>query len=409
MPLTYLQWVILIGATLPLIYYAGAVYCAWDFFRWREEPTADSLPGVSLLKPMRGLDRETWENLASFCRQDYPQYEILFGFDDERDSAIPIVEKLMADFPGVRMRILVGSEARGSNNKVNKLCRLAREAVHDLLVVTDSDTRVAPDYLRGIAKRFHNPRVAAATSLYRGTAGPNVWSEFEALHLSTDFLPSAVVASKLGVRFTLGATMAVRRAPLAEIGGFEALADMAAEDHELGSRLAARGYQVVLVDAPIQTECSSQTFHEFFQHQVRWAVVTRDSKPWGHLGFIFAQGLPWALAAAAVAPSRAIAAGFVAAYLILRLAVAFTVGAWGLRDSLVWKRWWLLPFGDALGFLVWLSSLIKHRVFWHGIAYDVRRGRLVPVIPTSKAAVPPPAEGSTGFTSESYGPSKPVR
>lgn len=399
MHLTYLQWVILCGATLPLIYYAGAVYCAWDFFRRRDELSTGSLPGVSLLKPMRGLERETWENLASFCRQDYPQYEILFGFDDERDAAIPIVEKLMADFPGVRTRILVGSETRGSNNKVNKLCRLAREANHDLLVVTDSDTRVAPDYLGRIAKPFHNPRVAAATSLYRGIAAPNVWSEFEVLHLSTDFLPSAVVASKLGVRFTLGATMAVRRQSLAEIGGFEALADMAAEDHELGSRLAARGYQVVLVDAPIKTECSSASFREFFQHQVRWAVVTRDSKPWGHLGFIFAQGLPWALAAAAVAPSRAIAAGFVAAYLILRLAVAFAVGAWGLRDSLAKKRWWLFPLGDALGFLVWFSSLIKHRVYWRGVAYEVRHGRLIPVPPISKAAVPSQAEGSTGFAS----------
>lgn len=408
MHLTYLQWAILGGAALPLIYYAGALCCAWDFFLQRDQPSIAPLPGISLLKPMRGLDRETWENLASFCRLDYPQFEILFGFDDHRDAAIPVVEKLIADFPGVHMRILVGSEAHGSNNKVNKLCRLAREAAYDLLVVTDSDTRVAPDYLRRLASAFQNPRVGAATSLYRGMASPNIWSELEALHLSTDFLPSAVVATKLGVRFTLGATMAVRRAALAEIGGFEALADMAAEDHELGSRLAARGYQVVLVDAPIKTECSSQSFREFFQHQVRWAVVTRDSKPWGHLGFIFAQGLPWTLAASAVAPSRTIALGFFAAYLILRVAVAFAAGAWGLQDSVVKKRWWLFPLGDALGFLVWLCSLFKHRVYWQGIAYDVRRGQLIPVTANTKGAAPSLAEGRSSFRPESYHSSKPV-
>jgi ceramide glucosyltransferase len=237
----------------------------------------------------------------------------------------------------------------------------------------------------------------------------NLWSELEALRLSTDFLPSAVVANKLGVHFTLGATMAVRRASLAEIGGFEALADMAAEDHELGSRLAARGHEVELVDAPIETECTSQSLLELFRHQVRWAVVTRDSKPWGHLGFILAQGLPWTLAAVAVAPSRAIGAGYLMAYLLLRLAVAFRVGAWGLQDSLVRKRWWLLPLSDALGFAVWLSSLFKHRVYWQHLAYDVRRGRLIQVPANSRGSAAPQAESNASFTPESCRPSKPVR
>jgi hypothetical protein len=177
----------------------------------------------------------------------------------------------------------------------------------------------------------------------------------------------------------------------------------------LGSRLAALGHQVELVNAPIETECTSQSLLELFRHQVRWAVVTRDSKPWGHLGLIFAQGLPWALAAAAVAPSWAIAAGFVAAYLILRLAVAFTVGGWGLRDSLVRNRWWLMPLSDALGFAVWLFSLFKHRVYWQGIAYDVRRGRLIQETANSKCSVASQAESNPNFTPESCRPSKPVQ
>ncbi|HEV2348862.1 MAG TPA: bacteriohopanetetrol glucosamine biosynthesis glycosyltransferase HpnI [Terriglobia bacterium] len=385
MYMTFIRWLILCMAAVPLIYYLAAVICGWDFFRRRKEPSADFLPGVSLLKPMKGLDRETYENLASFCRQDYPEYEILFGFNHAKDAAIPVVKKVMADFPGIPIRLLIGTSARGANEKVAKLCRLAREARHDLLVVSDSDTRVGPDHLRRITAPFCDPHVGAATSLYRGMAAPNLWSELEALSLSTDFLPSALVARKLGLKFALGATMAVRRQALTEIGGFESLADMAADDHELGSRIAAQGHGVEFVDAAVRTECSSRSLREYFRHQARWSVVTRESRPWGHLGLVFAQGLPWTILAAGLAPMRVLAVGFVSAYLVLRFAVAFTVGAWGLRDRLVKKKWWRVPVSDALSFLVWLASLFIHRVYWQGVAYDVRRGRLIPVasIPTT--------------------------
>ncbi len=394
MDLHLYQWLVLGGAVLTLLYYLAALYCGWDFFRRRNSAPDDFFPGVSVLKPMHGLDREAYENLASFCEQDYPRYEILFGFDNEHDFAIPVVQKVISDFPKLPIRILVGSTARGSNNKVVKLCRLAREASFDLLVASDSDTRVAPDYLRRVVAPFSNSGVAAVSCLYGGMAIPNLWSQLEALHLSTDFLSSALVARKLGMSFTLGATMATRRSALAEIGGFQALADMAAEDHELGKRLGQRGYKVDFVDGQIQTACSSSNFREFFRHHVRWSVVTRDSKPWGHLGFVLGQGLPWVIAAAIVAPSRTLALAFVASYLVLRLGVAIVVGANGLRDPLVKRKWWLLPLSDALGFLVWLSSLFVNRVYWQGAAYDVRRGRLVMVNP-SEGPTAAPSEGES--------------
>jgi len=380
------RWLVLCAAAVPLVYYLAAVFCGWDFFRRRENSPPDFLPGVSLLKPMKGLDRETYENLASYCRQNYPQYEILFGFNHPQDAAIPVVKKIMADFPTIPIRLLIGSHSPGTNNKVAKLCGLAREARHDLLVVSDSDTRVAPDHLRRMAALFRDPRVGAATSLYRGMAEPNPWSELEALSLSTDFLSSALVARKLGLKFALGATMAVRRQALAEMGGFESLADMAADDHELGRRIAARGHRVEFVDGGVCTECSSRSFKEYFRHQARWSVVTRESKPWGHLGFVFAQGLPWTILAVAAAPTRAIAAGFVMAYVILRFTLALTVGSWGLRDPLVRKEWWWVPISDAISFLVWSASLFIRRVYWQGVAYDIRHGRLIPVPPVASVA-----------------------
>jgi len=364
----------------------AAIFCGWDFFRRCRNSPLDFLPGVSLLKPMKGLDRDTYENLASFCRQDYPQYEILFGFDHPRDAAIPVVRKIMADFPRIPIRLRIGPTAPGANNKVAKLCGLAREAHHDLLVVSDSDTRVTPDHLRRMAAPFCDPRVGAVTSLYRGVAGPSQGSELEALSLSTDFLPSALVARKLGLKFAMGAAMAVRREALAEMGGFESLADMAADDHELGKRIAALGHRVEFVDSGVLTECSSRSLKEYFRHQVRWSVVTRESNPWGHLGIIFAQGLPWTILAAAAAPTSSVAVGFVVAYLVLRFALAFTVGSWGLRDPLLMNKWWWVPVSDATSFLVWFASLFIRRVYWQGVAYDVRDGRLITVSPIATGA-----------------------
>jgi ceramide glucosyltransferase len=374
-----IRYLVLVAAAGPLVFYLAAIVCAWFFFRRRDEPTKDVYPPVSVLKPMRGLDRETYDNLASFCQQQYPNYELLFCTDHERDPAIGVIYRLMADFPNIPIRLSIGSSTLGSNNKVTKLCRLEGEARYDLLVVSDSDIRVEPDYLRRVALPFCDQRTGAVTCLYRGATASNLWSELEDVALTSDFLAGVLVARKLGVKFALGATMAIRRQVLTALGGFRAFADVAADDHELGNRVAACGYRVEFAHTTVQTECMSRSFREFFQHQLRWSVVTRESQPWGHLGFLFAQGLPWAMVAAAVAPSRIIAGCFAAAYLALRLSAAFTVGVWGLRDSLLKRKWWLVPLSDACGFVVWLTSLFTNRVVWQDSTYGVRRGRLIPI------------------------------
>jgi ceramide glucosyltransferase len=323
------------------------------------------------------LDRETYQNLASFCRQQYPNYELLLCVGEVEDPAIPIIQGLIAEFPQLSVRLLIGTRTTESNNKVAKLCRLAAEASHDLLVVSDADIRVEADYLRRVVAPFCHDRVGAVTCLYRGITEPSFWSELQDVAITSNFIPGVLVAWKLGLRFALGATMAVRRRALAEIGGFEALTNLAADDHELGKRIAAHGYRVEIAHTVAETECVARTFPEFFRYQLRRAVVTRESQPLGHLGFLFAQGLPWTIVAMALARSR-MAAGFVAAYLALRLGVAFTVGVWGLRDRLIRRKWWLLVFDDALGFVVWLVSLVASRVVWQGSVYNVRHGYLVP-------------------------------
>ena len=378
---TVLRWAVLLGALLPFVYYLVAIYCGWRFFVKQADNPTDFAPPVSVLKPVRGLDREAYENFASFCRQNYPTYEILFAAS-EHDPAVPVIRKVMDDFPAIPIRLLIGSEDRGSNDKVNKLCRLAREARYDLLAISDSDVRVDPNYLKSAVKPFRDPRVGIVTCLYKGSVERRLWSELEALNLSSSFLPSVLVARQTeGMGFSLGAATAITRARLSEIGGFEALADYAADDFEMGNRVAARGYRVELSHYTVRTMCSSRTFAEFFEHHMRWGIGLRHSRPGGYLGWGITQGLPWSLAALVASHSVFIGAAYAGAYLSLRLAQAWIVGVWGLRDELLRKKLWLVPLSDALAFLIWTLSFTRSRVLWRGSSFDIRRRRLVPRAP----------------------------
>jgi ceramide glucosyltransferase len=188
------------------------------------------------------------------------------------------------------------------------------------------------------------------------------------------------------VHFALGASVAVRRESLAEIGGFEALANEAADDYELGYRIAARGHRVELVDATVKTWCTSRSLYEFFLQRLRWAIMARQARPLGYLGLIFTQGLPWTVLAMILAPTRLLAGSFAAAYLILRMAAVWSMGVWGLHDDLLKRRWWLVPLWDAFAFVIWLNSLVWSRVRWQGVEYRVSGGRLIPVVPSARAS-----------------------
>jgi len=383
-----LRWVILAGATLPFIYYLLAIFSAWRFFRSPAPPISadasapDFAPPVSILKPVRGLDPGAYENFSSFCRQDYPEYEILFGVNEPDDPVIPVIRKLIRDFPRIAIRLLIGSDELGANRKVNKLCRLAREARYDLFVINDSDIRVGPDYLRAVVSPFRDPPVGAATGTYGGLVEPQLGSELEAIGAASDFFAGVLVARQLeGMRFALGATMATTRARLEEIGGFEALADCHSEDFQLGYRIAARGYRVELSRYVVWTNYPAQTVRSFFQHQLRWAVTTRYSRPWGYIGLVLTHGLPWSVAAATLAwPLHpALGVAYLGTYLVLRLAMASTIGIWGLKDPLLRRKWWLVPLRDALAFPVWLASFFRRTVHWRGAEFYVRKDHLVPV------------------------------
>jgi len=373
------RWTLLALALGPFGYYILAITAARRFFRNRSPISKDFAPPVSVLKPVRGLDREAYENYASFCRQEYPEFEIIFGVTEETDPAVPVIEKLIRDFPQCKIRLLIGAPALGTGDKVNKLCRMVREAKHDILIISDSDIRVAPGYLYAVAAPFADPHVGAVTCLYRGITDGTLVSEMEALGNTSDFDAGVLSAWQLGgVDFTLGATMATTKKRLAQIGGFEALVDHFSDDYELGHRIAALKYRVEVTTFPVFTVFPSQTLAECFRHQVRWTLTMKHSQPWGHFSLIFTQGLPWVIIAALIAPSWGIAAFYLSGYVVLRWLMAWTVGVWGVRDPILRRKMYLVPLRDAFAFVVWVTSFFKRRIEWRGSQYYIRNKRLVP-------------------------------
>lgn len=364
-------------------YYLLTLWVSVAYFRRnKRQPSPQACPTrpVSILKPVRGLDFAAYENFASFCRLDYPEYEIVFCVDDANDPVVPVIAKLQRDFPSRAIRLLIGVEEIGSSSKVNKLCRLAREAKYDLLVVSDSDVRVDSNYLRDVAAPFGDPAVGALTVLFRSVIPGGLGATLDAAGSAVEFATNAVLAQKLeGIKFTLGATMAITRKCLAEIGGFEALASHYVDDFELGNRVAARGYRVELARTPVCMVYAPETLGQFLRHELRWTIGLRSVRPVGHAAMIFTFGLPWTVLAAALAPSSFLAVLYLVTYLVLRIAVYLTVGVWGLQDSVVRRNWWLAPLRDAANFGVWLASFFSDRFYWRGVEYQVKKGLLIPI------------------------------
>ena len=367
----------------PLAYYLVSIFAAGRFFGRRGDLPAESpsfTPPVSIVKPIYGLDRETYENYASFCAQDYPEYEILFCVSDEADPAVTVIHKIIQDFPDRAIRLLIGSEPLGVSDKVNKLCRMAREAKHETLIVSDSDVRVDVDYLREVVAPFQDARVGGVTCLYRGLTDNSLAADLEAIGNSTDFAAGVLIAWLFSeVNFMLGATMAVRKTVLAEIGGFESMVDYFSDDYELGNRIATNGHRVALIPHPVAIVYPRQALRDAFHHQLRWNLSIRFSRPAGHLGLIFTQGLPLAILAAICAPSIGWAAGVLAGYIILRRISAWKIGVAGMKDANLRNKMELLLLRDAFAFVVWVTSFFPRQVLWRGKEFQVRDKRLVPV------------------------------
>jgi len=362
-------------------FYSAAIFAALKFSRRSQKNSSPEFtPQVSLLKPVHGTDFGSAESFASFCTQNYPSYEILFAANEDADPALQIVRALIVEYPERKIRILTGAPFFGENRKVNNLALMAREASHEILVITDGDVRVGPDYLRNVVAPFADRMTGAVTSLYRGVVQPNAFAELEALGAATDFAAGVLVAErKEGLTFALGASIVTTKSWIQRIGGLEPIAQLLADDYELGRRVAAAGGEVLLSREVVATMYPVQTLRAFWDHQLRWARTVRLCRPISYIGLIFTHGLPWAVLAAVLSHAATTAAICLGAHLLLRLSMAFAVGVGVLEDQTVRRRWWLIPLRDAVHFIVWLASFASNRVTWGEAQFVMKNGQMVPV------------------------------
>jgi len=382
---------ILTLAAVPSVYYLLALYCTYRFYsssRPAIGKNSDFTPPVSCLKPIKGLDVEAYENYASFCRQDYPDYEILFCVDRD-DPALPVLEKLIVDFPKTHIRLLFGSGRDAINDKVARLVRLTAEAQHDIFVITDGDVRVRPDYLRSVVAPFRDPKLGAATCLYVSTKETTFLEELQSISMISDFFANVLIAWQLdGVKFTFSQSILTTRKNIEGFGGYRILESRPADDLYIGRLAAAQGLETKLLPYVVQSVADFRSLGDLFYKRVRWATVQRHMRPWGHVGLIFTWGLPWALLAIAVHPTIAVAAAYLGGYLAFRMAIAWLIGAWGMKQKGIWKKMPLIPLWDAMAFGIWLVSFGQKIIRWRGVNYRLQQGTLVPASRTTAESSP---------------------
>jgi ceramide glucosyltransferase len=371
-------------AAIPFIYYFLALYSSWQFFKGAKKPRqrGDYTPPVSNLKPIRGLDAEAYENFASYCNQDYPDYELLFGIGDGDEAVLEVIEKLKRDFPQRRIRVVHVSGHTSANDKVVKLARLVSEAQNEVLVINDSDVRVRPDYLRSVVAPLRDPQVGAVTCLYVSAQEHTLLQQLQSIGMICDFYPGILVARQLdGVKFAFGQTIVTTRKRLAGFGGYAAIENRPADDLLVGRLVAEQGFEVELLPYAVETVADFRSLREFFFKRLRWMTVMRHMRPWGHFGLIFTQGLAWSVAAVAVHPTPPVALFYAGGYLCVRVAMTWLIGVWGMKQKGIWKKMALVPLWDAWALLIWLLSFGRRSIRWRDIDYRIREGLLVPVAP----------------------------
>ncbi len=345
----------------------------------RAIPDDAHLPPVSVLKPVHGLEARLQENIESFFRQDYPDYEILFAADSADDAALEVVREVSARYPNIRSRILV-TGTPWPNPVVYSFYSMAEVAAHEILVTTDSDVEVSPNYLREIVPPMLDPQVGMLTCVYRGKNAAGFFSGLTAIGMSVEMTAGVLVANLLeGMKFGLGPTTVVRKDSLASIGGYTALKDYIAYDFAIGNLIAKAGYRVMLSGHIIDHVVNQKSFPHMWQNQLRWAQTTRYSRPKGHFGSGLIFAMPYGLLgffAAWGLGHLAIGAVLLGIAVLNRLLEAWLVGWTVVRDPQIRRAPWLYPLRDLLGFAIWFASYLRLRYVWRDSRFELKGTRI---------------------------------
>jgi len=349
-------------------------------------------PGVTILKPLKGLDADLFENLSTFCRQDYGPFQLVFGVADAADPAVQVVQRLRDHYPNVCIDLVIDARVYGTNYKISNLENMYASARFDLLVIADSDIRVRSDYLCRIVEALQDPGVGVATCLYRATSTGDLPSFVESLFVNTDFVPMVLVAGVVETpTYAFGATMALRRSVLDEVGGFRALTNYLADDYYLGFKVAQRGYRLVLIDMVVETVLAVGSWRRLSEHQLRWARTYRSVRPAGYFASILTHGMFWSLVFLLLNGFSGQGWLVVLAMASLRVWTARYIANHHLHAALDWKQGLAVPFKDLFVTSVWFTAFLGNTVHWSGHEFRVQRDgeleRLSPPLPVAQAVV----------------------
>ena len=381
--MAFAAYTALVFAVFSLVYVALSVVVT---VLWRHsgtvrlaEPT--TLPPVSVLKPLCGLEPGLLENLRSFCEQSHPNYELLFGARDANDPALEVARKVAAEYPHRDIRIVPGATRLGENRKINTLAHLMPLARYDLIVIADSDIRVGPGYLQRVVEPLSDKSVGIVSCSYRGRPAGGLWSDLGALAIDEWFIPSVLVAHSLGSSaYCSGTTMALRREVLDAVGGFEVLAPLLADDYELGLRVRQLGLRCVIPRYEVVATVHEPTLTELVRHELRWMRTIRTVTPLGHAMSFLTYVVPLTLLASAAFHFHTWSLGLVALAVLSRVALHYVVSrpaVWdpdqvGIDVPRPWYLVWLVPVRDLLSFALWVMSYMSRRVTWRGTELWVR-------------------------------------
>ena len=348
-------------------------------------------PPVSVLKPVHGSEPNLRENLESFFLQDYPNFELIFCARSEDDAALQIARQLSEKYPVLKVRFVTSGEPPWTNAKLYSLEMMWKQAAHDLLVISDSDVRVSPDYLREIIKPFANPSVGMTTCIFRGLPAGGFWTDLEALGYSVEMTSGVVVADMLeGMKFALGPTMVVRRQCVRALNGFGFMDDYCADDYILGNRVAESGMEVVLSHHSIDHMVFHHSFLSSMRHQVRWMRSTRFSRPKGHLGTVLTYAMPFGvlgLIAGFASGYTTLGITLVAAAFLNRVTQSVLAGYVVAEDRKALALAWLYPVRDLLGAFLWIGSYLSAKIDWRGEEYRLTtNGKMLRAQPPKASA-----------------------
>jgi len=377
-----LEWMFLVPTITGSVYVVLCLIALWRFHT-RPPKTARkpfvSWPPVTMLKPVHGLEKNQRENLRSACLQDYPLFQVVFSVQTPDDPAVPLLREIQREFGAESVTVVIGNRRAGSNGKINNMLGGLPYARHEILVISDSDVRLRPDYLKTIIAPLADPEVGCVCTLYKASCAETWFEKVELLTLNADFMASVIFAHVTGAsKFCLGASVALRRSTLEEIGGLEALADYLVEDYEMGQRIWGSGKKISIVPYFIDTMVDLKSPSQWWNHQVYWDQNTRAARPVAFLATAIIRSTPFALLFASMRRLDGVGLAVLGAAILVRMATAAMTLGWGFRDREGLKSLALLPFRDVDGLVSWFVALTRKTTMWRGSKFTLTRdGRLV--------------------------------